>query len=666
MNTPRNKIEQSAKNLSVGSRVTIDGREWECTNTSAGINKSMRLREVIGSNTMVLPHEHLQELFEEQRLEITRAVEKAQSYATHLHNLTAPERRDFERKCAGVTILIDTQGCSRKLAVDQFNTFCRRQNQQFLEQHKINPKPAQNLATVRKWLNKYYEFGNFLCFIKKDHRTAYRRAQFSEEIENLVHKTIMTSYAGEKKPKMTRAYRTLIRMAQAELNVSLSEAKGLLPSYRTFVRRINTSDHYAVMQARHGKQAVRRRTGYGRKTGFPPHIGGRVEIDCYRVDTMIFDEAIGTTYRPWLMTMIDIHTRCIIGWDLSMTAPSAAKMIRVLSRAVGADDYPFRVIPSVIVVDNGAEFINGSLSDQCSVLGIRIEFAPPRSPKGKPHVERFYRTGNEGFFHCIAGTTFSNPEDRGDYDSEANAIYDLATLNLRYRQFLDVYHQQYHRGIEDTPKNAWNCAASIPELAPRTLSLTDAEVIGTKVVNVAITNATVRYKNLKWWAPSLPELDLNMRANASQQQGKNKSPTVQLRYNPNNLTYAFVCDPRDPKNPIQCDPDKENYQTGLTMDVHEFLMSNINTRRKVLENDESALRVRIELEQVLEDDEAHGRHTKRKRAQLASSARQSSRANPSLLTAADIADEELSSHAENLLSHLSDDFNPENDDVESY
>ena len=181
-------------------------------------------------------------------------------------------------------------------------------------------------------------------------------------------KVILNCYANDRKPRMTQAYRTLLAEAQAEFMISIDKAKDMMPSYRTFVRRIEESDHYAVLSKRLGKHQIRRLAGHGKRIGCPEFIGGRVEVDCTQADIMVYDEKLDHCYRPWLMVMIDVYTRCIIAWDLSSTAPSAAKFARVFRNAIGADGYPYRCVPSMMVVDNGSEFVNGELRDRKSVV----------------------------------------------------------------------------------------------------------------------------------------------------------------------------------------------------------------------------------------------------------------------------------------------------------
>lgn len=656
-----NTTHYTPSNIEIGTIVGIDGKEWVCSNLSTGLEHKLRFREVNGSGTNEITRDHLQELWEDERAEVVRCVKTATMIAKDLHNLTPREQRDYERKCAGVTIMLETEGDSRKKTMREFRRFCEKQNEQYLENHHIKPKSAQDIKTLQRWVREYRESGNFTCFIKKDHRTEYRARKY-DEIEKIIEKVIINAYANERKPTVKRVYRTLIDKLRTELNISLISAEMIAPSYRTFLRRVHNSDYYKVLEKRLGRRLLKTKVGYGKRQSLPKYIGSRVEVDCNRVDVMVYDERLKRCYRPWLMIMIDVYSRCIIGWDLSTSAPSAAKVVRALKRSISSDDYPYRCIPATIVVDNGAEFVNASLRDQCATLGIRIEFAPPRTPKGKPVVERAFRTFNTDFFHNCGGTTFSNPEERGDYDSEGNAVYDLKKLNLRWEQYLPVYHTSYHRGIEDTPHNKWHGSACTPEYEPTTLPEKDAKFFGTKTTTATIQGGRVRFKNLFWSSGALPELAGRMAAKAGKQSGRGASKEVQLRYDESDLTHVWVNDPRDKeKNTITCDPDNPLYQTGLTMEVHEHLMTDSRAREHIVSGSASALELRIEFEKLIEEDAKKGRKTTRKRAQVLDAVKTSAQAHG--MTVEDLPPKGI--HLENTDSDIRQ-LDSDDDDYDNY
>lgn len=81
---------------------------------------------------------------------------------------------------------------------------------------------------------------------------------------------------------------------------------------------------------------------------------------------------------------------------------------------------------------------------------------------GEPHlrgiIERIFSTFTDRAMPYIPARTYSNPQERGDYDTEARVTLtddQLASIFIRY--IVDVYHQSLHFGLyEETPQNAYN------------------------------------------------------------------------------------------------------------------------------------------------------------------------------------------------------------------
>jgi len=81
-----------------------------------------------------------------------------------------------------------------------------------------------------------------------------------------------------------------------------------------------------------------------------------------------------------------------------------------------------------MIIDNGSDYQDSGFIGVTHKLGIILEPSPPYKPNAKANVERFFRTLNDDLIHKLSGTTFSNPEDRGDYDSQEMARLTLDDL----------------------------------------------------------------------------------------------------------------------------------------------------------------------------------------------------------------------------------------------
>jgi len=186
-----------------------------------------------------------------------------------------------------------------------------------------------------------------------------------------------------------------------------------------------------------------------------------LQMDHTPVDLIIVDPVdrapIG---RPWVTVAIDTFSRCIAGFHLSLEAPSATSVGLCLT-LVASDKAPWlqqRGIeahwpvlgkPHRLGVDNATEFHSAAFERGCAQHGITIEWRPPGQPHFGGIVERVVGT-LMGLVHTLPGTTFSNPADRGGYDSDKTACLTLEELE----RWLAVavtkyYHLRPHEGLDD-------------------------------------------------------------------------------------------------------------------------------------------------------------------------------------------------------------------------
>ena len=163
---------------------------------------------------------------------------------------------------------------------------------------------------------------------------------------------------------------------------------------------------------------------------------------------------------------IDVCTRCVAGFHLSLEPPSATSVALCLTHAALAKDswlaergidaeWPVRGLPERLHLDNAKEFRSEALRRGCEQYGVAIDYRPVRTPHYGGHIERLIGT-MMGKVHLLPGTTFSNIRDKGDLDPEKGAAMTIDEverwLGLAHA---GVYHRDLHRGIGTTPLEAW-------------------------------------------------------------------------------------------------------------------------------------------------------------------------------------------------------------------
>lgn len=241
------------------------------------------------------------------------------------------------------------------------------------------------------------------------------------------------------------------------------------PAANTIRRRIRCLDQFDVIKARHGSKASRQR--------FEPMPGSRkvsapldlVEIDHTKVDIILVtdDEFRQVLGRPILSVALDVYSRCILGFHLSLDQPSALSVALCIAHAVLPKEpwlqelglqVPWGMYgrPRTIYTDNAAEFRGTAMARGCDELGIVIEHRPVGMPHWGGHVERVIGTLMKRV-HCLPGTTFSNSREKGsEYDSEKHACMTLSEFRRWFvYEVATRYHQTPHRSLGISPTKAW-------------------------------------------------------------------------------------------------------------------------------------------------------------------------------------------------------------------
>jgi putative transposase len=263
---------------------------------------------------------------------------------------------------------------------------------------------------------------------------------------------MMEVYCTRQKPSVAAAYREIQRRAKKQ---------GLEPpSPSTLWRRISKLDP-AEIAKREPLSKMTKSSGQSSLVASEPL--GIVQIDHTPVDLILVDsherKPIG---RPYLTVAIDVFSRCICGFYLSLDPPSATSVALCITSIIANKsawlvehdidaEWPLHGKPDCIHVDNGSEFHGEAFERGCSQHGIKIQYRPP----GKPHyggiVERVLGTLMK-LVHEIPGTTFSNIEERGSYISEKLACLTIKELEkwllIAITKF---YHNAPHKSLGKSP-----------------------------------------------------------------------------------------------------------------------------------------------------------------------------------------------------------------------
>lgn len=341
--------------------------------------------------------------------------------------------------------------------------------------------------------------------------------------------------------------------------------------------------------------------------------------------------------RVWLTLAIDSYSRMVVGFDMSPEPPSYRSVMRCLRNAIPPKDkfiqtvldefkaqggneieadieyeWPCFGMIADLVVDNGLEFHSQNLLDALSQLGISIEYNPKRKPRYKGKVERFFETLNSKLIHTLDGTTFSNTQQRGDYQSEKNAKLTIQDLMLLVTKFVvDEYPNTYHEGIRDCPIRRWTRGTEKHPV--RLLSnLEDLSVLTSCVETCTLSRIGVRLFNLQFQSEAIQLLYRRLMTGKMNLGG---NPKVRVKYDPENLLTVYV---EDAQNrvflPARC--LYAAYADGLSVWRHKLVRSVVsketNGARK--HSEEALLNARTTTFELAQKVKRSKRKTQRNRA----------------------------------------------------
>lgn len=151
-----------------------------------------------------------------------------------------------------------------------------------------------------------------------------------------------------------------------------------------------------------------------------------VELDAHKLDlrlkVILERDPLGGEHsveieRVWLLVVIDVATRCVIGWSLGLGREcDRFNAIETLKRAVVPANVPDLTLPGLRLLPSGgfvsvaipqtafacwrqirldnarAHLAATSLDVLCDTLGCTADFGPAYEPDDRPFVERFFGT----------------------------------------------------------------------------------------------------------------------------------------------------------------------------------------------------------------------------------------------------------------------------------
>ena len=311
-------------------------------------------------------------------------------------------------------------------------------------------------ATIYRLIENYERSERLSAFLRKE-RSDRGASRLSNKVEKIIGAAIRKIYLKAERPDMA----AVIEEVYLQCFKSKIRKK---PAPNTIRARICGLSDRLKMQKREGKKRAAEKyepiKGHFPGAACPLAV---TQIDHTPMDLIVVDEEHREPIqRPMLTVVIDVYSRMVLGFAIYLEKSSAFTAGLAIAHAVlpkedwlkgvGVQaEWPCWGKMRTIHCDNAKEFRGTLIGRACQDHNITVEHRPPREPRYGGHIERGFRTWLARA-HRLKGTTFSNIEQKGDYDSERRATMTRGELEKWFTIYVaKVYANTFHNGIKTTP-----------------------------------------------------------------------------------------------------------------------------------------------------------------------------------------------------------------------
>jgi len=369
-------------------------------------------------------------------------------------------------------------------------------------------------------------------------RTAVaRRNRLPEKIEEIIGTTLREQWLTLEAPPLAPVV--------AEIRARCEESGLTLPSYVTIARRIPalfSPEEIAKKRSANPKHLLRLkpRPGYIHA----PHPLDVCQIDHTPTDINFVEVVDGAGVfigRPYLTIVIDVASRAILGFCLTLEKPSVLSVALCLAQAMCRKDewlssrnlshaWSMFGRPRLLVTDSAKEFKGHAFQRGCDDYGIRIRYRD----RGRVHqggvVERLLGKLN-GVLATYPGSSGRSVADRDEYPAERRACLSFADLERCVALAVIDHNLQDNPKTLKVPFVEWRRdSTNLPDFCddPKRVLLSFLPGAERQLSPQGISMFALHYYS-PWLGIFVPERD---------RLGK-----LEVRYDPRDISHVYVRDP---------------------------------------------------------------------------------------------------------------------------
>lgn len=434
-------------------------------------------------------------------------------------------------------------------------------------------------SALREWYGRWRQSGRSLgALAPLTHHRGSKKKRLDPAVRKVIAQVVNETWLTMEAPPVTVTHGLVCHRID-KLNLDRISSNNCLPpldypsemAVRRWIKE--NTDSYTRTFHRKGRKAADHDHRLVKRAPVPTRPLQIVEFDDTPLDIIIVDDRGKPQGRAILTAGVCLATGMTVGWHIGLEAPSWVTVMQALRMAVLKKDvgdsgaispYPVFGLPEMIKVDNGAPYRSTSLVAAAAQLNFELRLVPAGKPHLKGKVERFFLEVARDFFSLASGRTFGNVRQRGDYDSEGNALLTLAEVNRMFMRWLvDIHHLRPNsRTFGQAPLDRWEALSGLGvRLPPEAVDL--APLIG-RVIKRTIVAEGITFMGLTYSGPELKTI---------RKSGRHLGNEWMVKVDPLNIEQVLVLDEEEMKW-IAIDCQQPDLVAGLSLSQWMTIVDN--------------------------------------------------------------------------------------------
>jgi hypothetical protein len=352
----------------------------------------------------------------------------------------------------------------------------------------------------------------------------------------------------------------------------------------------------------------------------------------YQVDATVGDVYLVSQFdrssiigRPVMYFVIDVFSRMVVGMYVGLEGPSWLGMMMAIANAacdkvkfcaeydvdIKEDEWPCHHVPAAILGDRG-ELMSKNADSLVSMLGVRIENAPPYRADLKGIIEQHFRTINTNATMFLPGRVKAETKERGGKDYRLDAKLNIRQLtqiiikcvlfynNHHYMNYLEKTESMIADNVEAIPIRLWEWGTqnrsgilrSFPEEQIK-LALMPAEI-------ASVTGKGIYFKGIHYTCDSAIQEHWFEKARSK------KSWRLDVRYDPRDMSHIYVKNAHGDGFELCHLLDWGGKYAGKYLDEIIFEQEKEKLERKILRSKELEAKINLkrEIDEVIAEAES--------------------------------------------------------------